>query len=677
MATAVSSSGYSPGSGSRRVAGAKGNLDYLDEKGPEKTYEGFNVTRLRQQYLDFAGSKRNEIEEARIARHYFNSDQLTANEVKTLKKRRQPPVVRNKIDRKINGVVGLVERLRQDPKAYPRTPVEQERGGDVIATGVVRYLLEKPNDDEMDWPTTAAECARDGAISGLFGIELRLESGDQAPHSDHALPWFRHQEMTDPDISWGQVDSDTFFYDPRSCRYTFRDARYQGVAKWLDLDECIEMFPEKAEELEGLCTWGGGLETWQQRDREYRWIDSNERRVFLIEHWYRFQSEWHFCFYIGHTVLLRGKSPFMDEKGRTFCRYIMQSVNIDHDLDRFGFVRSMKSLQDEVNARASKGLHLLNVRRAVAEKGAVDDVEEARIEAARPDGWVQVNPGKQVTFDDQKNQIDFQGQLQMLQEAKSEIENFGPNPALIGQGIENKSGRAIALLQQAGIAELGPFILGYRNWKLRVYRGLWNTAQRYWTNERWIRVTDDEQRPAFLELNTQELDQWGRPVLVNQLGALDVDILLDEGPDTITMMQDVYDTLIALAQNGLQVPPEILLELAPIPGATKRTVTAKLNELKQQSAPPPEMQQLQMRGAAATVSKTESEAEKNRAAARATMVKLPSESKKNTAGAAQSAARAFSDVVGAMHSIHGPANQGDVYKPDEGGLSSVPPRFLQ
>jgi hypothetical protein len=42
-------------------------------------------------------------------------------------------------------------------------------------------------------------------------------------------------------------------------------------------------------------------------------------------------------------------------------------------------------------------------------------------------------------------------------------------------------------LQQAGIAELGPFILAYRNWKLRVYRAVWNIVQQTWTAERYIR----------------------------------------------------------------------------------------------------------------------------------------------------------------------------------------------
>jgi hypothetical protein len=83
-----------------------------------------------------------------------------------------------------------------------------------------------------------------------------------------------------------------------------------------------------------------------------------------------------------------------------------------------------------------------------------------------------------------------------------EIENFGPNPRLIGQGgVENNSGRAIALLQQAGMAELGPYILAYRGWKIRVYRAIWNAVQQHWKAERWVRVTDDQQLAQYIQIN--------------------------------------------------------------------------------------------------------------------------------------------------------------------------------
>jgi hypothetical protein len=162
--------------------------------------EGYSVARLRRQYLDFTGTKSNEIEEQRQARHYYHGDQFTAAELKTLRKRRQPPVTANRIGRKIDGIVGLVERMRQDPKAYSRTPEEDQRfpsegGGESgadVSTATVRYTL-----DANRWQDTSSESARSGAINGIGGLELSLEKGDQG----------------DPEVRMDVVDADTFFYE--------------------------------------------------------------------------------------------------------------------------------------------------------------------------------------------------------------------------------------------------------------------------------------------------------------------------------------------------------------------------------------------------------------------------------------------------------------------------------
>jgi hypothetical protein len=657
----ASATGYSTGASS--VGAVGGGVSEGDD-------EGYSVTKLKEQYLSFQNAKDEEIREQRVARHYFHGDQLTAEELRVLKKRRQPAVIRNVIDRKINGVVGLIERLRQDPKGYARSPQEEERGGAEVASESVRYTLDKPNDDEADWASASAEVVRSGAINGIFGIEFALEKGDHG----------------DPDITYAMVDADTFFYDPRSVRYSFSDARFMGVAKWVDLDVAQEMFPDQAELLAGLVSYGSGLmqSTNQQQDRERRWVDTNRKRLFLVEHWHISKGEWFYCFYVGDQKIRAGRSMFENEKGRTVSRYVMDTINIDHDGDRYGFVRPLKPRQDEFNARGSKALHTLNVRRIKLTKGSVDDIEVTRQEAVRPDGVIEVNPGGDLEFDDAKSAADFAGQLELMAEVKEEIENFGPNPALIGQGIENKSGRAIALLQQAGIAELGPAILNVRRWKLRVYRFAWNAQQQHWTAERWIRVTDDErvqnliqrglmdeQTAPFLAVNQMKMTPLGMPTIANNLGALDVDIILDEGPDTITLMQDTYDTLQAMAQAGAQIPPEILIELSPVDARTKRKllqIAAKANQ------PDPQAQQLQLEDATATVQGKRAKAAKDMAGARKTMAEVPGEGAKAT----RDKAAALRDVIGAATDLHNArqpppsANgRGDGARPSDGGLGQL------
>jgi hypothetical protein len=46
----------------------------------------------------------------------------------------------------------------------------------------------------------------------------------------------------------------------------------------------------------------------------------------------------------------------------------------------------------------------------------------------------------------------------------------------------------------------------------------------------------------------------GQPVQVNPIGALDVDIIIDEGPDAINMQADSYDTLTILGFEGREYP---------------------------------------------------------------------------------------------------------------------------
>lgn len=550
-----------------------------------------DIGRLRQQYRDFSYAKQDEIEEQRQARHYYHGDQWTSSQLAELKKRNQPPVTRNKVGRKIDGVVGILESLRNDPKAFPRTPQHEE--GAEIATAVMRYVL-----DEVNWETMSSQAGRNAAIGGIGGVELVLSQGDRG----------------DPDLDMEVVPADSFFYDPRSFRQDFSDALYLGVGKWVDLDVAQEQFPDKAEELTALLSQHDENENWQLQDKEKVWVNVSEKRIFLVDHWYFKKGKWHWCIYAASVKLDGGESPFIDEDGKTFPKYVMFSAYVDHEGDRYGMIRNMKSIQDEINSRYSKGLHLLHTRRFFYEASAIKDVNKAKREMVRPDGAVELNPGalSNGTFqtDDAIKNADLQGQIAFLEKAETDIENFGPNPAVIGEGIENKSGRAISLLQQAGLRDLGPFTNAYRDWKIRIYRAVWNTVQRFWTSERWIRVTDDEDIAQFIQLNGLSLDEYGMPTLVNALGSLDVDIIIDEGPDTLNMVQDAYDTLLALSQKGAMVPPQVLIELSQLPSDLKKRV---LEMMEQAQQPPPgaqEAMQLEMMQKQADLEKTGAETQK-------------------------------------------------------------------
>jgi hypothetical protein len=316
-----------------------------------------------------------------------------------------------------------------------------------------------------------------------------------------------------------------------------------GVGKWMDLDAAVELFPDKEEELRSVGTYSAELSS--NPDREKRWFTEvgSKRLVRLIEIWYQHKNGWCWAVFTGSSILMEGESYLTDNKKKTFCKYIMFSANVDHDGDRYGFVRNMKSAQDEYNHRRSKALHQINSKRIILAQGAVQDIEKVRQEWARPDGVVVLQSSsvtEGVKADDQS--FDFAGQLKLMENAVSELDNYGPNQALIGDQT-NQSGRAIALLQQAGMAELGPYIMGYRNWKLRLYRAIFNAVRQYWTAERYIRVTDDQSVKQFVAINQQmQHPVTGQQLMVNSLGSLDVDIILDEGQDYVNACRRIFTT---------------------------------------------------------------------------------------------------------------------------------------
>jgi hypothetical protein len=220
----------------------------------------------------------------------------------------------------------------------------------------------------------------------------------------------------------------------------------------------------------------------------------------------------------------------------------------------------------------------------------------ARREEARADGWIELNPvpNGQYIADDQRQMADMRAHMELMNASREMIENFGPNLALLGQGLQDSSGRAIALLQQAGMSQLGPYISALKNWKIRVYRDLLNIIQQHWTAERWIRVTDDDSLPQFFQINKLSVNEYGQPIIVNAVGSLDVDIVLDEGPDVINMQADALGVLQSLGPNFAQEFPEVVLELTPLPSQLKKAMQAKIQQKQNQPPPPdPKVQMLQ------------------------------------------------------------------------------------
>jgi hypothetical protein len=425
-----------------------------------------------------------------------------------------------------------------------------------------------------------------------------------------------------------QIRWEEFFFDPRSRRRDFSDARYMGIAKWMYADDVSALYPEKKADIDGAftdtlgSTVGFADETFGDRPREglSNWIDLKLRRLMVVEMYHRADGAWNRCVFFGGGILDAGPSPYHDEKKRPDNAIVAMSCYVDRDNNRTGIGRDLRAPQDEFNKRRQKLLHQLNNRQLQASDPnsfMPIDADEARAEAARPDGiippgWVPVSQNDLAS-----------GQFNLLSLAEQELDRQGPNPAILARGASSASGRSKQVDQQAGLTEDAMVYKGLHNWEVRVYRAIWNRCRQFWTAPDYIRVTDDTGAPQFIGINQPQVGQQlvmdpatGQPTVKqvvlgydNALASMDVDIILDTVPDMAVLAQEQFETLSQLAQmyGPQEVPFDDLLELSQIPDK-RRIIEMRKARQDQVGQQQQQTQQLQIAGATANIQKTGAQA---------------------------------------------------------------------
>ena len=534
-----------------------------------------------------------------VAQDYYDSIQFTGPQLKVLAERNQPPLVINRIKPAINSLIGITEKGRSDPKCWPRNPGTEDQAD--AATDVLRFIA-----DFNRFKRLKQDCFRDMLVCGTTAALMGVDQDKQ---------------VTITQIRWEE-----FFYDPRSRRQDFRDARYLGVAKWMYQDDAAALYPEKATEIGNTiqAASAGGLpvdQSYQDRPEAWpssgvqNWVDTKQRRIMVVEMYYR-ETTWRRCVFTGSDILEEGDSPYKDHKGRADCPIEAMSAYVTRENARYGAVWDMIGPQDEINKRRSAALWRLVAKQVeVADSQALqDDIDVARKEAGRPDGVLPIG----YRFAD--NKADVAGQLELLQEAKGEIERMSLSPAMVGRLDGEHSGRALLARQQGGLVEFANLFGALEDFELRVYRQCWGRVKQFWDAPQFIRVTDDENAPKFVGLNQPipggpptvgQDPQTGlatvKPGVLgykNRVAEMDVDIEIDAQADTGTIQQEQFDTIMQMVQSNPNWQQQMTLAEA-IQLSTIPHKSAVLDAMKQradaQAQAQQAQQQLAMQGAQAKV----------------------------------------------------------------------------
>ncbi len=242
---------------------------------------------------------------------------------------------------------------------------------------------------------------------------------------------------------------------------------------------------------------------------------------------------------------------------------------VDRDNNRYGPIRDMVDLQDEVNKRRSKALHHFTARQTYGNQKFAANAAENKRQLARPDGHVTMQGeaefGRDFGIIPTSDQA--QGHFQLLAQASAAFETVGPNASMLGKKDAVESGRAILAQQQGGVIQMGTLTDALRQMDMGAYRKIWNRVRQYWSGEMWIRVTDNEQNLRFVGLNgAPQLDpRTGMVMPGPPVAALDVDIIFDDAPTGIALMDEQFALLVQLKQFDAnnELPLKTLIQAAP------------------------------------------------------------------------------------------------------------------
>lgn len=519
---------------------------------------------------------------------YYDGKQWTDREVAELRKRGQPAIAQNLIRNKIDYLQGLERQQRTKPKALPRTPMHEEDANGV--TDSLRYVC-----DDQAYSKLKSRVWGDLLKAGWGGIEVTVKLIKSSLSDSTSLT------QPDYDVVISRCAWDRMFWDPYSSEVDFSDASYLGLIDWMDRDKALRTYGEGAAKVfdETISAARVG-DTYDDKPKYNVWATAGHRqRIRIIQMWYIDKDgEWSYCEFTKGGILKDGPSPFIDEDEQREHPYCWNSAYVDRDNNRYGPIRDLIDPQDEINKRRSKALHIFTSRQTFGNHTYSAKLKENKAQLQKPDGHIELEGqaefGKDFGIIPTNDQA--AGHMELLADAKSSFEVMGPNAAMMGKQEGRQSGRAIIAQQQGGQTQMGLLTDALRELDLEVYRKIWNRVRQFWTGERWIRVTDDQQNMKWVGVNPQQ--QYDQAQLAQQVNAdvsvmqrpiaqVDVDFVLEDAPAVGALMDEQFGLLVDLKQMDGEGAIPMKAVIAAAPNLRYKAELIKAIEEKEKQPPNP------------------------------------------------------------------------------------------
>lgn len=522
---------------------------------------------------------------------YKEGDQWPDSEKAELKRRNQPETVNNQVNVTINRLVGQFVKSRTKTQFKPRNANVDQGIADVL-NDLYLYIAQS---NELEFEER--DMLEEGVTSGVGWLEIFVE----------------HDEAFQPEIKIRAVDNFEVFLDPTSRRYDPNDdATFICRAKWMDTEEAARMFPDKASQIRRTtsdATRGllGSVDTFRNLSE---FFDTKRNRIRLIECQYKTHVvERKFLFSNGtvlekedatDAVLKSASKAGLSWEEVSRPTTVLRTAVFAHGIlledtksvrNRFAYVPyyvSRKkngapyslifialSMQDAINKRESKALHLLNTNQAIYEQGAVEDKGELANEMARPDGQIELARGHAEKFRLEKNTDLAVTQMNFHNAALSAFRMItGVNPDALGEKSEVRSGLGIARKVAMTDLIVASIFDNLRRTRVTLAKSVLDAVQAFYTEEKIFTITDNVNAPREVRLDNNSLEA---------IKQTQFDIVISEMPDFETVQEQQFATLGQLLPQILPYGPfwaRIMLQMSNL-----RDKEALLKQLD--NVPPP------------------------------------------------------------------------------------------
>lgn len=508
---------------------------------------------------------------------FYDGDQWDPADAIELERRDQVPLVFNEVAPMADWMIGTERRSRVDWRVMPRSAEGVEMAD--VKTKVLKYVSDVNqvpfnrsrafadavkvgvgfvddgvrNDPTKDILYSKYEDWRN-VIWDSMATELDLSDGRylfRSRYTDQDIAEAMYIERIDAirrsvlaDRHWTdeRAAEDEFYYQGSSTRNMLGGTTYLHTGgygeprKRIKLIECQFRMPVMSKiVVDG--PWRGAF--FDQNDAALMEVLAADGGTIVD----RVMMRMHIAVMTETSLLAMGPCPM---RHNDFSLTPIWCYRRGRDRQPYGAIRRVRDLQMDMNKRASKALFLMSTNQLIVETGALEDINEAREEADRPDGVLVVKPNKKVEI--RRDAEQAAGQLQMMTMNAQHIQkSVGISNENLGRQTNASSGEAIKARQlQGGVVTTEPFDNLRLATQVQGQKQL-SLVEQFYSAEKVIRLTGSRKQLDWVTINQPEVQPDGSVRYLNDVTRSQADFVVSEQDYAGTMRTVLFDSLNALA----------------------------------------------------------------------------------------------------------------------------------